>query len=248
MHVLHEPKEVDMTFLEGRGLRRGAILLFLLSMVRLGLDRSLTRPTALTGRDSELDRLLVESREARDEEARRSAPLAPGETLDPNRIGEEDFDRLPGIGPATARSLVADRDENGGFMVPGDLLRVPGIGPAKLQRMEPFLDFSKGIPIELSRRPDRGGGLKAGAPRADTVRREGPHGFSGGRIRKVDLNRASAEELQALPGIGPSLADRIIASRREAGAFRKPEDLLRVQGIGPVVLEQVRGLVLPGGG
>ena len=48
----------------------------------------------------------------------------------------------------------------------------------------------------------------------------------------VDLNRATAEELDALPGIGPGLAQRIVAFREERGGFRAPEELATVPGIG----------------
>lgn len=49
---------------------------------------------------------------------------------------------------------------------------------------------------------------------------------------KVDLNRASAETLETLPGIGPKLAKEIIDYREQGGVFRKGEDLLQVKGIG----------------
>lgn len=56
----------------------------------------------------------------------------------------------------------------------------------------------------------------------------------------IDLDRATAEELERLPGIGPSLAARIVAERERGGAFRGAADLLRVPGIGPRKLEAIR--------
>ncbi|TMQ71370.1 MAG: helix-hairpin-helix domain-containing protein [Candidatus Eisenbacteria bacterium] len=56
----------------------------------------------------------------------------------------------------------------------------------------------------------------------------------------LDLNRADARELDALPGIGPVLAERILTYRRERGAFRSVEDLLAVRGIGPRLFERLR--------
>lgn len=52
----------------------------------------------------------------------------------------------------------------------------------------------------------------------------------------VDVNTASLEELDTLPGIGPALAERIIEYREEYGPFEAPEDLLEVKGIGESVL------------
>ena len=61
---------------------------------------------------------------------------------------------------------------------------------------------------------------------------------------RVDLNRASAQELDALPGIGPVLADRIVHHRMEHGPFRRVEDLAAVRGIGPRALERLRPRVV----
>jgi competence ComEA-like helix-hairpin-helix protein len=65
-------------------------------------------------------------------------------------------------------------------------------------------------------------------------------------VGRIDPNRATAGELERLPGIGPSLAGRIIADRTSRGAFAAPEALLRVPGIGPKILDRIRAyLVFP---
>ena len=61
--------------------------------------------------------------------------------------------------------------------------------------------------------------------------------------RRVNLNTATREELEVLPGIGPALAQAILDYRRERGPFRRVEDLLEVPGIGPAKLERLRPLV-----
>jgi competence protein ComEA len=48
----------------------------------------------------------------------------------------------------------------------------------------------------------------------------------------VNINTASADQLNALPGVGPKLAARIVDYRSKNGAFKKVEDLMNVQGIG----------------
>lgn len=60
---------------------------------------------------------------------------------------------------------------------------------------------------------------------------------------RVNPNTAGKAELELLPGIGPALADRIIAERRRGGRFDRPEDLARVPGIGPRTIERVRGML-----
>lgn len=59
----------------------------------------------------------------------------------------------------------------------------------------------------------------------------------------LDLNRATVEELEELPGIGPVLAARIVAFREENGPFASVEDLCQVPGIGPETLDALQGLV-----
>ena len=218
-----------------------------LSVLRIGLDRVGVREALLPEGDTDAPRLLAESRAARDDQVSRSAPLAQGETLDPNRSGEEDLDRLPGIGPATARAVVAEREERGGFSRPEDLLRVSGIGPATLAKIVQYLDFSGGVPLELRRKTSGGSGTGFGRDGRTGNSLPGTTGPVSKPLIRVDLNRASSEELQSLPGIGPALAGRILENRLREGPFRNPDDLLRVPGIGPAILERIRGLVTPPG-
>jgi competence protein ComEA len=56
----------------------------------------------------------------------------------------------------------------------------------------------------------------------------------------TNLNRAPWPELTLLPSIGPALAQRIVTSREQEGRFQRPEDLLRVRGIGPKTLTAIR--------
>lgn len=64
-----------------------------------------------------------------------------------------------------------------------------------------------------------------------------------GEAGRLDLNRATAAELEALPGIGPVLARRIVTERRQSGRFGALEELLRVRGVGPRLLGRLRPLV-----
>lgn len=56
----------------------------------------------------------------------------------------------------------------------------------------------------------------------------------------IDVNSASAEELQEVPGIGPAIARRIVEFRQEHGRLERLEDLLHVRGIGSKTLERLR--------
>jgi competence protein ComEA len=66
---------------------------------------------------------------------------------------------------------------------------------------------------------------------------------SGGAEALVNLNTATLDQLESLPGIGPSLGQRILDYRQEHGPFRSVEDLLNVSGIGEKRLEDLRSKV-----
>lgn len=61
----------------------------------------------------------------------------------------------------------------------------------------------------------------------------------------VDLNRAGAAELAAIPEVGPALAQRILDFRHQQGPFHNHEQLLEVDGIGPKTLERMRAFLAP---
>ena len=75
-----------------------------------------------------------------------------------------------------------------------------------------------------------------------TDKRGGSKSDAQGSAGRVRINSASASELQSLPGVGPALAQRIIAERSRE-RFASAEDLLRVSGIGKAKLEKMRAYV-----
>jgi competence protein ComEA len=65
---------------------------------------------------------------------------------------------------------------------------------------------------------------------------------------RIDVNRAHAAELEVLPGVGPRLAERIVADRAAHGPFPAVEDLARVPGIGDRILEGIEPYAVAGVG
>ena len=54
---------------------------------------------------------------------------------------------------------------------------------------------------------------------------------------KININKASAQELTRLKRIGPKLSERIVEYREKNGPFERPEDIIQVRGIGPKIYE-----------
>ena len=163
-------------------------------------------------------------------------PLLPGERVDVDTAGVAVLDRLPRIGRELARRIVEERDARGPFGSLQGLRRVSGIGPAMLASLERTTTFSgRPRPIAASAL----GPAPGAGPMTPTV---GPASCprEGGRVA---LNRAGAEELACLPGVGPALAARIVADRAARGPFNRPEELDRVRGIRPQLLTRLRPLV-----
>jgi competence protein ComEA len=214
-----------MTDTELGALRRGAALLLLLSLARWGVEMhtggSAEPADSVDARASaDLGSFADSTRSAADDAERRARPLEEGERIDPNRADESELDRLPGVGPATARAIVAARESGAVFRASGDLEAVRGIGPRSAERMAAHLDFRRAPPGGATRRPTSS-------------------------VSPVDVNRATPEELVRLPGVGPALAARIVEARR-VRPFTTLADLTRVRGIGPKTVIRLRGLAAVG--
>jgi competence protein ComEA len=68
-----------------------------------------------------------------------------------------------------------------------------------------------------------------------------PKQLSRGRL---DLNRATKQDFDSLPGVGPKLAERIMKHRQSVGVFQSLDDLREVKGIGKKTFERIRPLVM----
>ena len=126
--------------------------------------------------------------------------------------------RRPGVIRLPAGSRVADAVEQA-----GGLRRNGKVGGTNLARQ-----VTDGERIEVGA-PGRAPGVDQPGSAPDTP--------------QVDLNTATAEQLDALPGVGPVTAAKILAWRSEQGRFTVVDELAEVAGIGPKTLAELRALV-----
>ena len=132
------------------------------------------------------------------------------EKLDLNTATLEELEALPAIGPVRARAILQYREESGPFYTVEQVVEVEGIGEETLEEIRPYTR------VETEGLP---------SPKAQ---------------EKVDLNTATLEELDTLPGIGPARAQAILQYREESGPFYTVEQVVEVEGIGEKTLEKIR--------
>ena len=171
--------------------------------------------------------------------------LTLGLPMDLNRATAEDLDAIPGIGPALAKSIVDYRQAHGPFKKVEDLSEVRGIGPQNLQKLKPYLGLGSPeaiAPPDWKAAMTTGKSLTGNYLESQEGRLPGSKSNIGPKTPGgvIDPNRASQEDLETLPGIGPVLAQRIIDYRRAHGPYKKIADLRKVSGIGPKKLEKIK--------
>ena len=227
-----------MTDRERKSMLRAALLLTGAAVIRFVVVAPGSAEPPLEDRPSIADSLLAAGDSVVDSKERRSRPFAAGETLDLNAAGEEELDRLPGVGASIALRIVQDREQNGPFANVGELVRVSGLGPRSVEKLQPYLR----VRSATGSIPSAGAVSPRTSPRATKAppRTAVRSGVAGARI---NLNRATAEELVALPGIGVVMAERIVAHRSTHGHFSKPEELMEVSGVGARTFARIAPLV-----
>lgn len=151
---------------------------------------------------------------------------APQASVDLNRVDRTELLQIPGVGPNMADAILTYRHERGTFASVEDLEAVHGIGGKTLEKLRKYVHVPEPQVERLQRRPVVApvivGAKKITASDA-----------------AINVNLATLEELQRLPGIGAKIAERIVDARK-AKPFEAIEDLRKVSGIGVKTLDKLK--------
>jgi len=148
------------------------------------------------------------------------SPLAAWAGVNVNTASTGELESLPGIGPSKAAAIVAYRTENGPFASVDALQNVPGIGAKTVDSLRSEAEVGDGKTVAKGAPASSSGGAPAG--------------------NAVNINTASASQLDALPGIGPSKAAAIVADRDAKGPFDSCDELSRVTGVGAKTVANIK--------
>lgn len=135
--------------------------------------------------------------------------------LDVNHASAVELEKLPGIGPVMAASVVRYRAHYGPFQTIDDLTKVPHLSIARWMRIREYVCV--GCSEKLNSKS-----------------------VLGTTALKVNLNSATLEELDQLPGVGAVIAQSIIDYRKTNGPFRSLEELKHIPRIGDKTLDKIR--------
>lgn len=187
-----------------------------------GTRRTKTASAKRTGQASQETRTAPES----------TTPAAETVTfpLELNAASAAELEQLPHIGAVLAERITAYRDQIGGFSNREQLLEVEGIGEATLYEIYDLLYLENETFPEPEPEPE-----PAGAP--------APAAAAPAVTFPLDLNQATAAELEQIPGMQPELAEKIVAFRQQIQAFSSVYELLYVDGMTEAYFVQLRDYV-----
>lgn len=174
--------------------------------------------------------------------ARPTDPVAAVDLTDLNTADQKELAQVPGVGSKMAEAIADHRRLHGPFKSVDELKNVRGVGPITFEKVRDKFRVGPVVQppaadVPVSPQPP----VPAPAPSAPRPAATGAKKIQPGEP-PINVNTATTDELQRLPGVGPVTAQAIIATRT-AKPFETVNDLDKVKGIGPKTLEKLRPFV-----
>lgn len=144
--------------------------------------------------------------------------------FDPNTLDERGWLSL-GVNGRLVHTLLNYRNKGGLFRRPGDIRKIWGMKPVDAARLEPYIRIAA---------QDHAAGKTAGY--MQPAKKAIP--------AALHINTATREDWEALPGIGPVLAKRILAFKEKLGGFTGIDQLARTYGLHDSVFQQIRPMLI----
>jgi len=167
--------------------------------------------------------------------------LAAGAPIDINAADQKTLESLPGVGPAIAQEIIKGRP----YKSVDDLAKVKGLGKAKLAKIRPLVTVGAG---QAAQAPAASGAAASSAASKASAAAQAAKGApaeakkaarAAAPASPVNINTASKEQLEALPGIGAKKAQAIIDGR----PYQKPEDVMKVKGIKQGIYNKIKDYI-----
>ncbi len=157
---------------------------------------------------------------------------APGAPVDLNTADQKTLQTLPGIGPALAKKIAAARP----YQSVADLSRVKGMSKAKIDALKDKVTVAPAKAAAPVAKPTP----EVPAAKAQPAAKEKKGAPKLAPDQQVNLNTASQEDLEKLPGIGPTKAKAIIKAR----PYESPEDIMKVRGIKEGTFKKLKDFII----
>ena len=171
--------------------------------------------------------------------------------IDINTASSSELEAFSGVGAATAAKIIEFRESNGPFQSCDDLIKISGIGQKKLEQIKPDCEASPPQAKKMGKN-----GKKPKKSNKDSKKEQPAAKSKSGEVvppkavektakkdsppAKIDINKASAKELEQFGGVGPKTAADIVDYREKVGGFESCDDLIKVKGIGDAKIAQIK--------
>jgi competence protein ComEA len=181
--------------------------------------------------------------------AAKKAADGPAAIININTADEKTLESLPGVGKATAKAIIEGRP----YKSVDDLKRVKGMSDKKIQALKGKISVggaaastttaaaAKTVTAADKKVTDTSAAAsqKAASAEKSVTEKSSKTAKKLARGQRININSASKEDLQALPGIGPSKAQAVIDGR----PYDKPEDIMKVKGIKQKTFDKLKDYI-----